>query len=279
MSSPLSRIALRSGRHPRATTFAVVMALIALIGGAVAAGGSFKDDFTVPGIDSQRAQDLLEQRFPAHSGTNAIVVFSARDKALAPRDLRTSLSAIARQPHVVSVENPFDTQGRVSADRRTAFVTVSYDRDATALGDGARKRLEAATTGLPGVAVALSGEPIDGAATGGFPIGELAGLLIAIVLLIVVLRSLRAARNALGAALAGVGFGFGVLMWAAAATDVPGLAPTLGGMLGLGAGIDYALLMTARQQEELRAGRSPLEAARRTNTTAGHSALTAAGIV
>jgi RND superfamily putative drug exporter len=70
-----------------------------------------------------------------------------------------------------------------------------------------------------------------------------------------------------------------VLMWAAAATDVPGLAPTLAGMLGLGAGIDYALLITARQQEELRAGHGPIEAAGRTNATAGHSALTAAGIV
>ena len=125
----------------------------------------------------------------------------------------------------------------------------------------------------------MSGEPIDGAATGGFPIGEVIGLAIAVLLLVAVLRNLRAARNALGAAFAGIGFGFGALMWAAAATDVPGLAPTLGGMLGLGAGIDYALLMAARQQEELRAGRSPIEAAQRTNATAGHSALTAAGIV
>ena len=50
-------------------------------------------------------------------------------------------------------------------------------------------------------------------------------------------------------------------------------------MLGLGAGIDYALLLSARQQEELRRGRTPVEAARRANATAGHSALTAAGIV
>ncbi|HTE58921.1 MAG TPA: MMPL family transporter, partial [Solirubrobacteraceae bacterium] len=56
-------------------------------------------------------------------------------------------------------------------------------------------------------------------------------------------------------------------------------APTLAGMLGLGAGIDYALLLAARQQEELRAGHPPAEAARRANATAGHSALTAAGIV
>ena len=125
----------------------------------------------------------------------------------------------------------------------------------------------------------MSGEPIDGAATGGFPIGEVIGLAIAVLLLIAVLRNLRAARNALGAAFAGIGLGFGALMWAAAATDVPGLAPTLAGMLGLGAGIDYALLLAARQQEELRAGRSPLEAAKRANATAGHSAVTAAAIV
>jgi len=60
---------------------------------------------------------------------------------------------------------------------------------------------------------------------------------------------------------------------------VPGLAPTLAGMLGIGAGIDYALLLAARQPEELRAGHWPVEAARRANATAGHSALTAAGIV
>ena len=125
----------------------------------------------------------------------------------------------------------------------------------------------------------MSGEPIDGAATGGFPIGEVIGLAIAVLLLIAVLRNLRAAGNALLAAFAGIGLGMGALIWGAAATDVPGLAPTLAGMLGLGAGIDYALLLSARQQEELRAGRSPVEAARRANATAGESALTAAGIV
>ena len=125
----------------------------------------------------------------------------------------------------------------------------------------------------------MAGEVIDGAATGGFPIGEVLGVLLAVLLLIVVLRSLRAAGNALLSAFAGIGLGFGLLLWASTLTDVPGLAPTLAGMLGLGAGIDYALLLAARQQEELRAGHAPLEAARRANATAGHSALTAAGIV
>ncbi len=76
MSSLLSRIALLVGRRPRAATLAVVLAVVAIIGGAVAAGSSFKDDFTVPGIESQKAQDLLEQRFPAQSGTQATIVFT-----------------------------------------------------------------------------------------------------------------------------------------------------------------------------------------------------------
>jgi RND superfamily putative drug exporter len=275
MTSLLSRIASFVGRRPRIATLVVLLGITAVIGGAVAVGGSFKDDFTVPGIESQKAQDLLEQRFPAQSGTQATVVFSAKDD-LDRSAVDTALATIAKQPHVVSVDDP-----RVSDDGRVAYATVSYDQTATDLDAKARERLEDATAKLPdaGVAVAMSGEPIDGAATGGFPVGEVIGLVIAMLLLVAVLRSLRAARNALGAAFAGIGLGFGALLWAAAATDVPGLAPTLAGMLGLGAGIDYALLLTARQQEELRAGRSPVEAAQRANATAGHSALTAAGIV
>ncbi|MBE2317741.1 MMPL family transporter [Solirubrobacter sp. CPCC 204708] len=272
MTSLLSWLANVMGRRPRIATLAVLATVVAVIGGGMAVGGTFKDDFTVPGIESQTAQDLLAERFPQQSGTSAAVVFSGD---LSAQALAPTLEAIDRQPHVVGV-----AELQTSEDGKTAFTTVSYDQDATDLGADARERLEAAVAKAPkGVSVAMSGEPIDGAATGGFPIGELAGLLIAVALLVIVLRSARAARNALGTALVGVAAGFGVLLWVASLTDVPGLAPTLGGMLGLGAGIDYALLLTARQQEELRAGREPLEAARRANRSAGESALTAAGIV
>src|SRR5919108_3751510 len=131
MTSPLSRLAGFVGRRPRAASIAVLLALIALIGGGVAAGGAFKDDFTVPGIESQTAQDLLEQRFPAQSGTNAVVVFSSSGKELTAADLESTLAAIERQPHVVSVEQPFDMPDRVSEDGRTAFSTIAYDQDAT----------------------------------------------------------------------------------------------------------------------------------------------------
>ena len=111
------------GRRPRLATLAVLLFVTLLIGGAIAAGGAFKDDFTVPGIESQRAQDLLEQRFPAQSGTSATLVFSAEHGTLAKRELGAALATIAHQPHVVSVDEP-----RLSRDGRTAFATVGYDQ-------------------------------------------------------------------------------------------------------------------------------------------------------
>src|SRR3712207_5556891 len=63
MSAILRTIASLAARRPRATTLAVLLTAIALLGGAIATGAKFQDDFTVPGIESQRAQDLLEERF------------------------------------------------------------------------------------------------------------------------------------------------------------------------------------------------------------------------
>ena len=168
-----------------------------------------------------------------------------------------------------------------SSPRTAAYSVVNYDQTSEKLDASARERLEGRDRG----AGEVRGRRRDVRRADRrrrhrrLPIGEVIGLVIAIVLLIAVLRSLRAAGNALLAAFAGLGLGFGALMWAAAATEVPGLAPTLAGMLGLGAGIDYALLLLPRQREELRAGHDPVEAAKRANATAGRSAVTAAGIV
>src|SRR3954467_9700679 len=157
MTSLLSRITALAGRRPRAVTLAVLLALVALIGGAVAAGGAFKDDFTVPGIEAQRAQDLLEHRFPAQSGTQATLVFTA-DGALKRSGARDAIGAalatVGRQPHVVAVEDPFAAPGRPSGAGGTASATVSYDRSPTELDGAAPGRLRDATAGLRRAGVA-----------------------------------------------------------------------------------------------------------------------------
>lgn len=284
MTALLRTLARATTRRPRLSIALLLVLLIGLIGGGFAVGGQTVDDFTVPGIESQKAQDLIAERFPAQRGDSATVVLSVASGKLQTPDrtaaIRNALAAIERQPHVTAVDDPF-ADGRLSRDGRTAFTTVSYDAEADDLKAPPRERLEHATKPLEraGVQVAMSGQIIDAGNEGKMPIGELAGVVVALLLLLLVLRSVRAALSSLLTAFVGLALGFGLMGLAATGVEIPSLAPTMAAMLGLGAGIDYALLSAARHQEELRRGKDPAAAAIRTNETAGHSAVTAAAIV
>ena len=282
MTSLLRSLAALTTRRPRLSIAVLVLLLVAAIGAATSAGGRYIDDFTVPGIESQKAQDLIEQRFLGQAGDSATVVLTSRSHPLRDhgRAIDAAMAKIRHQPHVTSVEGPL-SPGHLARDRRTAFATVSYDAEAGDLGAAPRERLEAATASLAdaGTDIAMSGQVIDAGNEPELPVGELAGVLAAIVLLLVVLRSARAAFASMLTALGGVALGFALLGLAATGVDLPSLAPMMAAMLGIGAGIDYALLSASRHQEELRAGRDPKQAAIRTNATAGHAAVTAAGIV
>jgi len=79
-----------------------------------------------------------------------------------------------------------------------------------------------------------------------------------------------------GIALAG---GLLLLTFATRFADFPSFAPTLGVMLGMGAGIDYALLIVGRYREQLAGGDDVRTAARTANATAGTSVVAAGAIV
>ena len=275
MTSFLRSLAAATTRRPRVSLIVLIPLLIALIVAGSSAGGDYADDFAVPGIEAQAAQDLIAERFPGQGGDSATVVVTGPVVQRAGA-IDAALGRIAEQPHVSAVDALV-----VSEDGRTAFARVNYDQTASELGADPRERLEHATARLDdtGLQVAMSGPVIDAGNEVEMPIGEIAGVVVAIVLLLLVLRSPRAAFASLLTALFGVAAGFTLLGLAAAGIDLPTLAPTMAAMLGIGAAIDYALLNASRHQEELRAGRTPAEAAVRTNATAGHAAVTAAAIV
>ena len=101
------------------------------------------------------------------------------------------------------------------------------------------------------------------------PVGELIGLAVAMIVLTLVFRSIAAMLLTLIACLIALAGGILLLRFGAAFTDFPSFAPTLGVMLGLGAGIDYALLIVGRYREQLAAGDSVAHSARVANATAG----------
>src|SRR5690242_10969204 len=107
MTLLLYRLGRASVRWRRFVLLGWVLVAIGVIAVGSAAGGESSDAFDIPGVESQRALDVLEDRFPAVSGTSAQVVFAVDEGSLtdaAPAAAITAaLDDIAAQPDVSAV--------------------------------------------------------------------------------------------------------------------------------------------------------------------------------
>src|SRR5918996_5956602 len=286
MAHLLGTLAARAATHWKRSLAIVAVALVALGVAASAGGGSFVDDFRTPGTESQSAIDLLNERFPSASGDTANVVFAVDSGTLRAPERRAAIERtveeIGAQPHVTGAPSPFASgSGQLSEDARIAYVPVQYDDTASALGKEPGQRLEQASElgERAGLEVSRNGAIVDQAEQSAAPVGELVGVAVAMIVLTVVFGSVAAMALTLISALIALTGGLLLLQFASAFADFPSFAPTLGIMLGLGAGIDYALLIVGRYREQLASGDSVSHSARVANATAGTSVLAAGAIV
>jgi RND superfamily putative drug exporter len=109
--------------------------------------------------------------------------------------------------------------------------------------------------------------------------GELAGVIAALALLVIAFGSVVAAGLPLAVALTGLAVGSAGITLLASTMDVSTAAPTVATMVGLGVGIDYALLLVTRHVEFLGQGFDKREAAGRAMATAGRSVVFASATV
>src|SRR5215207_6475518 len=286
MAHLLGTVAAWAAQHWKRSLAIVAVVLVALGLAAGAGGGSFVDDFRTPGTESQSAIDVLDERFPAASGDTANVVFAVESGTLREPERRAAIERtveeIGSQPHVTGAPSPFERRsGRLSEHARIAYVPVQYDDTASALGGEPGERLEQASElgERAGLEVSRNGAVVDQAEQATAPVGELIGVAVAIVVLTLVFGSVAAMALTLISALIALAGGLLLLQFASAFADFPSFAPTLGVMLGLGAGIDYALLIVGRYREQLAEGDGVPHAARVANATAGTSVVAAGAIV
>jgi RND superfamily putative drug exporter len=271
MSSLLGRLGRITAAHPWRTVIAWVLLLVLAQGLAAGFGAAPQDDYRVDGSPSQLGADLLAERFGELSGADARVVVHDRDSGRIPESTLTALGMqLAGVEHVSQVSPP-----RISADGDTALITVQYDVPVTEFtGSDGVDALRAATAGTEraGLQVELGGQlPENFTAPSGT--AEAIGIVAALIILVFAFGSMIAAGLPLAVALAGLGLGFAGISLLGRLIDVSSTAPTIASMVGLGVGIDYALLLVTRYAEGLRSGLDRVGAAARANATAGMSVI------
>jgi RND superfamily putative drug exporter len=283
MASLLARLARTLTQHWKRSLVGAVVVIV-LLGAAAGTGGKAADDFNIPGTESQQALDLFKAHSPAFAGADSTLVFTVRSGKVsdpAPRAaIAGALARVKALKNVAEVADPFAKGGALSRDGRLASVDVRYGVGPEKLvkADGTQLLAAAKTAGHDGVEVSARGMLIDLASEQSAPIGELVGVGIAILLLTLLFRSLAAMAATLVGALIGVMVGQVLLVALAKPLGLPAFASVIAMMLGLGAGIDYALLIIGRFREQIAAGDSVRDASAKAAATSGASVV-AAGLI
>jgi RND superfamily putative drug exporter len=285
MSRALASLARTLTHRWKRSLLCALATIVALGAIAGAAGGPAADDFKIPGTESQKAIDLFRQHTPALAGADATLVFTARDGRIRDAQnqaaVKGALAKVRQLPGVANVGNPFAPGApSVSRDGVLASVGVQYTTEPQSIEKVDGQRLEAAarTAEGHGVQVAMRGMVVDIGQQQDAPVGELIGVAIAIVLLTLLFRSAAAMGATLIGALLGVMVGQLLLGVLSKPLGLPQFATTIAVMLGLGAGIDYSLLIIARFREQAAAGDSVRDASAKSAATSGASVV-AAGLI
>lgn len=228
-----------------------------------------------PQLDVQQAQlDAQQGQLDAQQAQ----VDAARSELEAGA---TELEAQGRQLEFGSTLLDMAAQIRqVSEDGSAAIVTVVFDDVTFEVPEEVQQSVldEFRATPVDGVktdftsGIAMEVPKILG-------IGELAGVLVAAVVLLVMLGTLVAAG--LPILTAGIGVGIGALgaMSFSGVVDMVSVTPVLGVMLGLAVGIDYSLFILNRHRRQLKQGYDVDESIGLANGTSGNAVVFAGSTV
>ncbi|WSM42363.1 MMPL family transporter [Streptomyces cellulosae] len=270
--------------------FTVLLWLLALTGiaaGAFVAGSAYSNDYKVPGTESGHAAELMKEGFPSLGGDSDSVVWhtasgTVRDSGVEQTMTRT-LDRLEELPGVASVSGPYDEggAGRISADGRTAYATVTFEHSGKDITSGEAeavvKTAKAAET--DGLDVELGGSAVELSESSGGHTAEIVGVAVAAVVLFLAFGSLAASLLPIATALVSVGTAYAGIVLLGHVMTVADFAPMLGMLIGLGVGIDYALFIVTRHRRGLKRGLSVTEAATNAVATTGRAVVFAGATV
>ncbi len=276
MSHFLYRVGNFAGRHPWRVIAAWIFVAGAIFMLNASHGGEYDESFKLPGSESQRAADAIEDRFPQETLYTSNVIFHSDNGLTDPASkaaIEQAVTELAEGEHVTTVSSPYDPRGpTVSEDGQTAFATVAFDIEKVGV-----EELDAAEKAVQDVRDAGIQVEYDGglgyAEVPAAGHSEMIGIVLAIIILAVAFGSLVAMSLPIVTALMAIVIGSSAIGIMSGLVDVPEITGIVAMMLGLGVGIDYALFILSRHRQNLAEGQSLPVAIGRANATAGLSVL------
>jgi RND superfamily putative drug exporter len=282
----LARWTYFAASHPWRVILSWLAAIALLFVLALTVGGSLKDEFEIPGSDTQRATDLIEAEFASEQGSVLNLVFAApegerldtpeRKAAIEGVIAKLKTSEFAPSGDTVGIDsvgdpfsdNTFADNGRIAyAEAQFSDVIETKDRpQVVAVEDEVRDAVASS-----GVVAEFNGDaefpPIEQGTQ------ELLGFLAAFIVLLIVFRTLVATSIPIALALVAVGTAFMLLFILAGLTTINTITPILVSMIGIGVGIDYSLFIVTRFRQLLHEGMSPCDAAAEAGASAGRAVI------
>jgi putative drug exporter of the RND superfamily len=251
-----------------------IVAAVVIIGVGSSLAGEYQADYDTPNSDSKAASDLTKQRFDGYSGQEIYVVWKDPSGAKSPRATQR-INAFFDQAQKVKNIAPH-TAIRVSKDGKIGTSTLPMTVPGWEVKKEQGKELidAAEANDGNGLEIKLGGDPIYAAQSQSSPEGL--GFLGAAIVLLIAFGSVVAAGLPLAIALIGLGISSGGLIALLAnVMDVPDWTTAVSGLIGIGVGIDYSLLVLTRFRSALDDGKSRHDAVVESVTRAGRSVVIA----
>ncbi len=285
-------------RHRWIVLLVWVLLFLGTNAAARAEGSAYANTFSLPGTNSTHAYDLLKSAFPGQAGDTDQIVIHATSGTVASheRTIQAALAAVARQPVVASVVSPFCSAPfaserlpsgacagatQVSKDGAVAYAVVHFALPGFKLRTPQIQAVEtqALTMGSPDLGVYFGGNAFGQLSSPSSSKGEVVGLLLTAVVLVLAFGSFLAMLLPLGIALFALGVALAGGELLSHAIAIAQFAPILGSLIGLGVGIDYALFIITRTRQEFKRGATSEEAIVTAINTSGRAVLFAGSTV
>ena len=279
MTRRLTRLADYSYRHRGRVVLLWIAAMVVIIGVGSSLAGDFNANYDTPGSDSKAAGDITKARFGGYSGQEIYAV--AKD----PNGFANEAAAAQRlQPFFEQAEKVehIDAHSsiRLSQNHQIASTTLPMTVPGWEMTKDQGKQLidAAEANDGNGLEIKLGGDPIYAAQSQSSPEGL--GFLGAAIVLLIAFGSVVAAGLPLAIALVGLGISSaGLIPLLANVIDVPDWTTAVSGLIGIGVGIDYALLVLTRFRSAMKDGKDRHDAVVEAVTTAGRSVIIAGSTV